>query len=259
MRVLALIIALASSLNAMAEGFSVRFDIAPSTTVKQDSENSNATDLDFFFSYINSGHNITLRPGFRYSDSTGETVNRDVRLRHRFMITKIDDFSFNSDFRLLFQGEASETKSVGELNRMRFGPSVSYSVDVGSTNWYTFYKPILSHNFKDERFSLNEEGTEQTPVILNDIVHYAGGGFSHGRFSLEVAYGYQMKWNSLGVQVDDGFELYEELAYNANENLTIIIGHVSAGDLYNNDGQNNNISFINPDGDTYYARLMLKF
>ncbi len=259
MRLLALLIALTTS-NVFAEGFSAHIDIIPSTTVNQSTENTNNTDLDFFFTYINSyDHNFTLRPGFRYSDSTGETTRRDIRLRHRFTIAKIEDITFASDFRILFQGEQNGTKGFGEVNRVRFGPSIMYSTDVNSTSFYALYKPIMSHFFKDERLQLDSDSNTMVPVVENDVIHYLVGGFSSGRFSVEVGYGYQMKWNSQAERVDDGFELYEELVYAANDNLSFVLGHVSSGDLYNNDGRNNSINFVNPDGDFYYGKLVLKF
>ena len=264
MKVLGLVLGLLTTANVMAEGFSTTFEIEPNSVQNRDAESENFTDFDFYLKYNNElGHTFILRPEFRYSNDTEETVANNIRFRHKMTLAKFDDVSFASDFRMHFQGESTETKSLGQLNSFTFAPSFMISADAESSNFYFLVKPYLSKAFNDERYNkVTDEDTKAQSLVPNidyNIYNLFLAGMTVNKFTIEVYYGYQMNWNSTGDQVDDGYELAEEITIAMNKNLSFLIGHSRTGDLYDTEGRSNGISFNSPDGDRYYGKMILNF
>ncbi len=105
------------------------------------------------------------------------------------------------------------------------------------------------------RYDVDVNGGPISSVSSNQKLIF---GYKIESFSINLAYTHKSRW-SYHTNVNEGFELSEELDYEINKTFAIALGHTNSGAALKSNGQDTNFAIVNENDSVIYFQGAFSF
>lgn len=233
-------------------------DVSFNTDAKTSSDQTKGynTQLWYFLTY-NMSKNYTARLWVDVrkdlADSFEEKLNDTrVKFAHKpIKVTKKLSWSPGVQFVI----PTSERSARDE--ELNLGVEVDNRVSFKVNEKLSFsYMPRMVKNFHE----FETTRTDRTNSEYELIQFFSGGYNFTDNFYTSVLFIYSNTWSYSGTARDPGYLTNVELGYSLNKNLTLAMGTLTGGSIFDRqNGPDETLEFYDRDATTLYGRLVLSF
>lgn len=225
------------------------------TTAAQGNQSNYLNELFLGFK-VESLKTFLYMPVTKSVEGDTETKLGDVQLRMAAPIFKNNLINVIAEGRLRFPTSEASREIKDLTTSVTLTPTILF--DLGKAENAEFgamIKPYYTESFYGQKLRLdgypNIERSLAFLMSLNTTLYKD--------LFVEVLYYYATNWNTLGSRVDDEYTLSQEVTYSFNKHVSLLAGHSTGDNFYDNAGVERAISLFDDQTNRYYLILTLSY